>query len=104
MQRTSHSDKQLFQSSRASVDDFIRASLEKQFASFRHAPSNGGLHTFFMNLMEKNLISIALEQTAGNQSKAAGLLGMNRNTLRRKIEEHNIELKKKGSKNQAMAS
>ncbi|MDH5638009.1 MAG: helix-turn-helix domain-containing protein [Nitrospinota bacterium] len=54
--------------------------------------------------MEKRLILITLENTDGNQSKAAGILGINRNTLRKKIEEHSIQVKKKPSNGQALDS
>lgn len=42
---------------------------------------------------EKKYIRRVLDHTHGNQSRAARLLGMHRNTLSRKIEEYQIELK-----------
>ena len=39
---------------------------------------------------EKKFIQIALDQTSGNQSKAAGVLGVHRNTLSRKIALHKL--------------
>ena len=39
---------------------------------------------------EKKYIRQVLERTGGNQSRAARLLGMHRNTLSRKIEEHQL--------------
>jgi two-component system, NtrC family, nitrogen regulation response regulator GlnG len=44
--------------------------------------------------MERPLIELALEQAGGNQVRAARMLGLNRNTLRKKITEHRIVLKK----------
>jgi two-component system nitrogen regulation response regulator GlnG len=46
-----------------------------------------GLHDLFLRQMERPLIKVVLEATAGNQVKAAGILGINRNTLRKKISE-----------------
>ena len=42
--------------------------------------------------MENPLISAALASTRGNQIKAAELLGVNRNTLRKKIRELDIQI------------
>ena len=49
--------------------------------------SESGLHELFTRQMERPLIKVVLEATGGNQVKAAGILGINRNTLRKKIEE-----------------
>ncbi|MBI1871058.1 MAG: sigma-54-dependent Fis family transcriptional regulator [Chlamydiae bacterium] len=43
-----------------------------------------------MHHIEKELIKLALKQTQGNQLKAAQILGMNRSTLRKKIEAYKI--------------
>ena len=42
--------------------------------------------------IEAPLIEIALAATAGNQAKCADLLGINRNTLRNKIKDLDIEV------------
>jgi len=44
--------------------------------------------------IEKPLIELALRRTGGNQVKAARMLGLNRNTLRKKITDHKIALTK----------
>ncbi len=40
--------------------------------------------------VERPLLEIVLAQTEGNQSRAAEWLGINRNTLRRKLLEHKL--------------
>ncbi len=58
-------------------------------------PSEGDqeLYDTFMPIMEKPLISLVLKKAACNQVHAAKLLGINRNTLRKKIKELSIDLK-----------
>jgi len=43
-----------------------------------------------IQLVEKPLIKMILQETQGNQTKASALLGINRNTLRRKMKELDI--------------
>lgn len=50
-----------------------------------------GIHHTVMAQVEKPLLRLALEWSEGNQQKAARLLGINRNTLRKKIREFNID-------------
>ncbi|SEM16077.1 two-component system, NtrC family, nitrogen regulation response regulator GlnG [Roseovarius azorensis] len=51
-----------------------------------------GLYTRILREVEAPLIGIALDATAGNQAKCADLLGINRNTLRKKITELDIQV------------
>jgi two-component system nitrogen regulation response regulator GlnG len=44
--------------------------------------------------VERPLIRFVLEKTRGNQVRAADILGINRNTLRKKIQELGIDVKK----------
>jgi nitrogen regulation protein NR(I) len=48
-----------------------------------------------MPLIEKALIIRTLKETNGNQSQAAQILGINRNTLRNKIEKYGIKISKR---------
>ena len=51
-----------------------------------------GLHSRILREIEAPLIEIALDATGGNQAKCADLLGINRNTLRKKITDLDIEV------------
>ncbi|WP_339912768.1 response regulator [Sulfitobacter litoralis] len=51
-----------------------------------------GLYARILREIEAPLIEIALAATAGNQAKCADLLGINRNTLRKKISDLDIEV------------
>ena len=49
-----------------------------------------GLYDRVLREVERPLISLCLAATRGNQIKAAELLGLNRNTLRKKIRDLDI--------------
>ena len=53
-----------------------------------------GLYQRVIDKVEAPLIAMALNACGGNQIKAADLLGLNRNTLRKKIRMHSIEIVK----------
>lgn len=51
-----------------------------------------GLHARVLAEVERPLLELALIATGGNQLRCTELLGLNRNTLRKKLAEHNIEV------------
>jgi two-component system, NtrC family, nitrogen regulation response regulator GlnG len=53
-----------------------------------------GLYQRVIDRVEAPLIAMAINACGGNQIKAADLLGLNRNTLRKKIRTHSIEIVK----------
>jgi two-component system nitrogen regulation response regulator GlnG len=57
-----------------------------------------GVYQKILNEVERPLIEKTLEVTMGNQLKAAALLGLNRNTLRKKINELEIRLPSKSDR------
>ncbi len=69
----------------------IQRHLEDVFATRDGLPAPG-LHGRVLREVERPLISRVLAATRGNQLKAAALLGLNRNTLRKKIRELDIEV------------
>ena len=54
--------------------------------------NNGEVHNYILSIIERALISQTLNTNGGNQLKAAESLGLNRNTLRKKIIDLNIDL------------
>ena len=54
------------------------------------APEN--LYQMLLAEIEPPLIEEILKRTGGNQSRAAGMLGITRNTLRTKIQRYSIEV------------
>jgi Fis family transcriptional regulator len=75
--------------SRRDIDDCVRNSVEQYFKDLRGAEPNA-LHGLFLAAAEKPLLEVVLRQAQGNQSKAADWLGINRNTLRRKLLDHKL--------------
>ncbi|MDP2247282.1 MAG: helix-turn-helix domain-containing protein [Nitrosomonadales bacterium] len=49
------------------------------------------VYDMVLHCMEKPLLEYVLNRAGGNQSKAAEILGLNRNTLRKKLQQHNIQ-------------
>jgi two-component system, NtrC family, nitrogen regulation response regulator GlnG len=79
----------------AAADD-IGGSIERHLARYFGEYGEGlpppGLYQRILREVELPLISAALGATRGNQIKAAELLGLNRNTLRKKIRELDIRV------------
>ena len=65
----------------------VEANMQRYFASFGEALPPPGLYHRVLADMEYPLILAALTATRGNQIRAADVLGLNRNTLRKKIKE-----------------
>lgn len=78
---------------RESLEDIITTRL-KPFIDKTDHHSRQELYDFIMPFMERPLIKLVLEKTRGNQVQASEMLGINRNTLRKKIKELNINIGK----------
>lgn len=75
--------------------------LEMKMGDFVKGMRNGSarnLHPILISAVERPLITSALRETQGNQIQAAELLGLNRNTLRKKIADLRIPLKRTKTK------
>jgi two-component system, NtrC family, nitrogen regulation response regulator GlnG len=76
-----------------SLEETVRRKLQSYFHQSAAMPLTD-LHALIIGQVEKPLIELTLEYTGGNQLKAAELLGINRNTLRKKITEFKITPKR----------
>jgi len=74
------------------LSDSIAAHLRRYFDLHGDSLPPEGLYERILKEMELPLIEIALDATAGNQAKCADLLGINRNTLRKKINDLDIRV------------
>jgi len=74
----------------------LSAAVERQLREYFDAHKNtlpaAGLYTRVLKEVERPLLSLTLEATRGNQIRAAHLLGLNRNTLRKKVRELDIRV------------
>ncbi len=77
----------------ASLEAIVEAKLRTSFNGIEKL-DKGNIYTMVMEQVERPLIRFIMEKTRWNQVKTADLLGINRNTLRKKINELGIELKR----------
>jgi two-component system nitrogen regulation response regulator GlnG len=76
-----------------SLEELIDTKLRISFANIDKLES-GDVYNMVIEQVERPLISLLLEKTRWNQVRAASILGINRNTLRKKITDLGIEVKK----------
>ena len=80
----------------SSDDDNLSSAVEKHLSKYfdahRDSLPSPGLYDRILKELEKPLISLSLTATKGNQIKTAKMLGINRNTLRKKIKELEIDI------------
>jgi Fis family transcriptional regulator len=75
--------------SKKHIDECIRASLEQYFEDLRGTEPHE-VHDMILAAVEKPMLDVVMKHADGNQSRAAEWLGINRNTLRRKLLDHKL--------------
>ena len=73
--------------SKKNIEECVRASLESYFKDL-HGTEPGGMYDMMVRVVEKPLLEVVMQHADQNQSRAAEWLGLNRNTLRKKLVEH----------------
>ncbi len=68
----------------------VRRELEQYFKDL-DGESPAGIYEMVLNCVEKPLLEVILDRAGSNQSRAAEWLGINRNTLRKKMQQHGIK-------------
>ncbi len=75
--------------SREQIQEVIRKSLEDYFTDLgEQKPSN--IYSMVIHTAEKPILEAVMAHAKSNQSHAAEMLGINRNTLRKKLQEHGL--------------
>jgi two-component system, NtrC family, nitrogen regulation response regulator GlnG len=72
------------------IADAVEQHLARYFAAFGKELPPDGLYDRILAEVERPLLMLSLAATKGNQLRAADLLGINRNTLRKKLGDLNI--------------
>ena len=75
-----------------SLGDAVERHIAKYFAAHPGSLPPTGLYERVIREVERPLITLSLDATNGNQIRTAELLGLNRNTLRKKIRELDIQV------------
>ncbi len=72
------------------LQDNIETLLDQYFEDLQGSKSNA-VYEMVITAIEKPLLLYIMNKAEGNQSKAAKILGLNRNTLRKKLKLHKID-------------
>jgi Fis family transcriptional regulator len=76
--------------SKADLSNDIDILLDQYFTDLSGENPNR-VYDMVVESVEKPLLLYIMNLAEGNQSKAANILGLNRNTLRKKLKQHKIE-------------
>ncbi|MES2580918.1 MAG: helix-turn-helix domain-containing protein [Pseudomonadota bacterium] len=71
------------------LSDAIEESLEDYFRQLDGQPPHA-IYDMVLGCVEKPMLEFILNKVGGNQSKAAETLGLNRNTLRKKMAQYGL--------------
>ena len=75
--------------SKKQIEECVRSSLEAYFKDLRGTEPDG-MYNMMVSVLEKPLLEVVMHHADQNQSRAAQWLGLNRNTLRKKLLEHKL--------------
>lgn len=75
--------------STSDLSDSVRRSLNRYFRDLE-GERPCAIYDMVLASVEKPMLEVVMKQADGNQTVAAELLGINRNTLRRKLTEHGL--------------
>jgi Fis family transcriptional regulator len=73
------------------ISETVRKSLERYFKDL-DGERPRSIYDMVLRNVEKPMLETVLDKAEGNQTIAAEMLGINRNTLRKKIQQHKIKV------------
>ena len=76
-------------SNKKNLEETVRESLEAYFKDLGGVEP-AAMYDMILGVVEKPLLDVVMQHADGNQSRAAEWLGINRNTLRRKLLQHKL--------------
>jgi Fis family transcriptional regulator len=72
-----------------SIDEAVTRSLEKYFRDLDGTPPQS-IYDMVLRAVERPMLEVVMRQASGNQLRASEMLGINRNTLRKKLQQHGL--------------
>ena len=76
--------------SSSKLADAVKESLDDYFTHLDGQPPPA-IYDLVLGCVEKPMLEFILHKVGGNQSKAAEVLGLNRNTLRKKMAQYHLQ-------------
>jgi Fis family transcriptional regulator len=77
-------------SKQTALEECVRASLARYFEDLDGSAPHD-MWDMVMRCVERPVLEVAMERAGGNQSRASEMLGITRNTLRKKLLAHNLQ-------------
>ncbi|MFN4330143.1 MAG: Fis family transcriptional regulator [Limnobacter sp.] len=71
------------------ISDCIRSNLDKFFADLEGESANS-VYDMVLAAVERPMLEVVMEKANMNQTIASQMLGINRNTLRKKLQQHGL--------------
>lgn len=71
------------------IEECIRESLDTYFKDLRGVEPTA-MYNMMLRVVERPLLEVVMKHADSNQSRAAEWLGINRNTLHRKLQDHKL--------------
>ena len=75
--------------SKINLEECVRTSLESYFTDLGGSEPDR-MYDMMLRVVEKPLLEVVMQHAEQNQSRAAQWLGLNRNTLRKKLLQHEL--------------
>ena len=76
-------------SNKKHIEECVRESLDGYFRDLRGVEPTA-MYEMILRVVEKPLLDVVMAHAEGNQSRAAGILGINRGTLRKKLKQFGL--------------
>ncbi|HLT25090.1 MAG TPA: helix-turn-helix domain-containing protein [Zeimonas sp.] len=71
------------------LDDAVVRSLERYFDDLEGTPPSS-IYEMVIQAVERPMLEVVMREAHGNQLRASEMLGINRNTLRKKLQQHGM--------------
>jgi Fis family transcriptional regulator len=71
------------------IDEAVTRSLEKYFRDLE-GTQPASIYEMVLRAVERPMLEVVMRQASGNQLRASEMLGINRNTLRKKLQQHGL--------------